>query len=62
MVMTSQVFHQKLKIKTTKVSKEDFLLVDMAKAPTLTKNNHAILQLIFENKLACVNCRVFIHR
>jgi hypothetical protein len=25
----SQVFHQKLKIKTTKVSKEDFLFVNM---------------------------------
>ncbi len=34
----SQVFHQKLKIKTTKVSKKDFLLVDMD-MPNLTKNN-----------------------
>ncbi len=29
----SQVFHQKLKILTTKVSKEDFLLGDMGKVP-----------------------------
>ncbi len=29
MIMMSQVFHQKLQIKTTKVSKVDFLLVDM---------------------------------
>jgi hypothetical protein len=32
-VVMSQVFHQKLKIKTTKVSKEDFLLVDMGLVP-----------------------------
>jgi hypothetical protein len=28
-VVKSQVFHQKLKIKTTNVSKEDFLLMDI---------------------------------